>query len=217
MIAKSCGLHFIKLVIFRKKPGPNPTLSLFILSESNYSGSMAFMFRGEEIALKLYANGFLYRKIDLMVHIILATHWLSGTAKIRTQECRVGSANPSSVSCCPMVKELLKLIWIWIFLWRKVVLKQVEPSISFLHFLTACNRCVDLYFHRSECLICLCCWLYFVLTLSCALIAEKGSHWLDMNTINHPHHYWLANFLRNKNFQQTWVDIFLLQRFELFH
>ena len=71
------------------------------------------------------------------------------------------------------------------------------------HFCTAWSQCVVSYLDRSACLICLCCWLYFV--VSQLLTAESGSHWLDLNTISHTQqNYWLANFPGNENFFQIW-------------
>ena len=48
------------------------------------------------------------------------------------------------------------------------------PSISLLHFFTTCSQWLDLDLHRSACLTCLWCWLYFDLSKLYALIADRG-------------------------------------------
>ena len=73
------------------------------------------------------------------------------------------------------------------------------PSTSFLRFFTVCCQCVDLDLHRSSCLICQCCWVYFVLSQLYELKAERSSHRLDLNMISHTHkNHRLANFWQNK-------------------
>ena len=78
-------------------------------------------------------------------------------------------------------------------------------------FFAVCSQCVELDLHRSACWICLWCWLYFALAQLSALIAERGSHWLDLKTISHTHQkYRLVNFPKNKNLLQTWIKQYFL-------
>ena len=74
-----------------------------------------------------------------------------------------------------------------------------DPSQAFVSNVSLQCEVNTLDLHRSARLICLGCWLYSALPQPYALIAERGSHWLDLNMISNTHQkYRLANFLQNK-------------------
>ena len=122
----------------------------------------------------------------------------------------------SSFRGLELVKTLDQLILDHFAIEEQSWWQQAQAALSY-DFLTVCSQCVDLDLHRSACLICLCSWLYFVLSKLYALMAERGSHWLDLNMIRHTHqNYRLANFLQNKIFFK-FIYIFLLRTFGLSH
>ena len=76
----------------------------------------------------------------------------------------------------------------WLLLVIEIITVQV-PSISFLSFLTTCYQNVDLDLLNQSLLLILLCSLSAMCTDK-----ERGSHWLDLNTISHTHqNYPLAN------------------------
>ena len=87
-----------------------------------------------------------------------------------------------------------------------------EPNISFLHFFTVCSECVDLDLNRNASAFAA------VLSQLYPLIAERGRYGWDQNWISHTYQkYSLTNCFRQKIASSSWLALFLLRTFGMFH